>query len=107
MARRKSPHDCTGEDVPTTRAPAGMRTCCRSCEYTGVVTRQRTGPANVPSRRLINAVSMTVPSSRRRRGPDAGYSVLDGFLAVAGPLRGAGSDFESAEPILLLLPRSD
>src|SRR5690348_6026624 len=30
--------------------------------YTGTLTRQFTGPLNVPSRRLVSTVSMTVPS---------------------------------------------
>src|SRR5579871_1980907 len=42
-----------------------MTTRCLSCEYTGVVTRQVTGPAKVPSSRLMRTVSMTVPSVSR------------------------------------------
>src|SRR5690349_1331874 len=61
---------------------------CRSWEYTGVVTRQVTGPAKVPSSRLRSTVSMTVPSSNLvTTPPDTIGPVMVGSVAPVGAVR--------------------
>ena len=89
------PNVATARASPNTREPAGITRCCWSDAYTGTLTRQFTGPGNVPSRRLVSTVSMKVPSNRRYFGLASDTPAEAG--AAGDGLAGCGADAEFAD----------